>query len=120
MFGTASKVISVPLTFLRDYSCPMADNDNWDRNRAAIIPVTTVLAFISLNSMLVPFDDTGKNYLKLALFCMIPGSIIGLIIRLKTKTSMGPEFLITIYAMLSFLMSIVWINFTSNCIMDLL
>jgi hypothetical protein len=98
----------------------MADQDNWDRDRAAIIPVTIVLAFFTLNSFLIPFDDTGIKFLKLGLFCMIPGSLIGLIIRLKTKTSQGPEFLITLYAILSFVMSIVWINFTSNCIMDLL
>lgn len=98
----------------------MADQENWDRDRAAIIPITTVLAFLLLNSLIIPLDDAGIEYLKIGLYCMIPGSIIGLIIRLKTKRSSGPDFLITFYAMLSFVMSIVWVKFTSNCIMDLL
>jgi hypothetical protein len=97
----------------------MAEQEAWDRNRAAIVPVTIVLAFFWLNG-LIDDDDQGMQLLKIGLFCMIPGAFIGIIIRLKTKASNAPEALLTIYAILSFVMSIVWINFTSNCIMDLL
>jgi sodium/potassium/calcium exchanger 6 len=97
----------------------MAEQEAWDRNRAAIVPATMVLAFFYLNGF-IDSDDQGIQYLKIGLFSMIPGGFIGLIILMKTKRSNGPEFLMTIYAILSFLMSVVWINFTSNCIMDLL
>ena len=51
---------------------------------------------------------------------MIPGLIFGIIILLKTKKSIAPLRLMTIYSMLSFVMSIMWIQFTANVIIDLL
>lgn len=51
---------------------------------------------------------------------LIPGIVIAILIRFKTKASRGPEALICTYALLSFIMSIAWIQFTSDCIMDLL
>lgn len=56
----------------------------------------------------------------IALFCMIPGLLLGILIRMKTTVSKPPGFLVTIYAMLAFVMSIMWIQYTSNVIMDLL
>ena len=50
-------VISVPLGFLRDFSTPMGEEDAWNRNRAAIIPITLVISFFYLNGDL---DDVGK------------------------------------------------------------
>jgi len=43
-----------------------------------------------------------------------------LLIKFYTKKTKGPESLITVFAILSFVMSIVWINSASNCIMDML
>ena len=40
--------------------------------------------------------------------------------KFKTKTSKGPNAVLSIFAGLSFVMSVVWINFASNSIMDLL
>mgnify|MGYP006105280505 CR=1 FL=1 len=51
---------------------------------------------------------------------MIPGKFLSLLIKFYTKKTKGPESLITVFAILSFVMSIVWINFASNCIMDML
>lgn len=56
----------------------------------------------------------------IALLCMIPGLLLGILIRMKTTVSKPPGFLVTIYAMLAFVMSIMWIQYTSNVIMDLL
>ena len=39
------RIVEIPLNFLRDYSTPMADKYEWDRNRAAIIPLTLPWAF---------------------------------------------------------------------------
>ena len=51
---------------------------------------------------------------------IVPGLIIGLIIRFRTKVSEAPPALLTIYSCLCFVMAIMWIHFTSNEIMDLL
>ena len=51
---------------------------------------------------------------------MVPGLFLSILIKFKTKNSQGPQGLIDIFSLVSFVMSIVWINFTSNCIMDLL
>ena len=52
--GTFSKIVSVPLTFFRDYTIPMAEQDTWDRNRAAIVPIFIVLASFWLNGLIDP------------------------------------------------------------------
>ena len=104
-------VISVPLTFIRNYTIPICRDEFWDRNRAAVMPLTIVWAFLFLNGE----DNTSWGWLS-----VFAGLIIAILIRFKTKSSKGPPLLITISAVLSFGMSIAWIRFTSNTIMDLL
>ena len=41
-------------------------------------------------------------------------------IRMKTKKTKGPIELLKVFQILSFIMSIAWISFTSKCIIDLL
>ncbi len=45
-------IISVPLTFIRDYSIPMGEMEAWNRVRAAILPITIVISFYYLNGNL--------------------------------------------------------------------
>lgn len=52
--------------------------------------------------------------------CILPGLIIGVLIRFKTKVTSAPPNLLTLYSMMCFIMSIMWIQYTSNEIMDLL
>lgn len=47
--NTIMLFISIPLTFVRDYSIPIGEYEVWDRTRAAFIPVTQVAAFFYLN-----------------------------------------------------------------------
>jgi solute carrier family 24 (sodium/potassium/calcium exchanger), member 6 len=124
ILNSLMKLISVPMTLLRDYTTPMGEEDAWDRNRAATIPVTIVFAFLWLNGNMQE-DESDKSefqnmYFLIGLMCMLPGALIGVIIKLKTKVSTPPPALMTLYAFLCFLMSIMWIQFTSNVIMDLL
>jgi sodium/potassium/calcium exchanger 6 len=123
LFGSLMKIISVPLTLIRDYTVPIGEEDQWDRQRAAIIPMTLVIAFLFLSGKINYFiDDEDKinSSLVVGLICMIPGAIIGVIIKLRTKVTEAPSILITLYSILCFIMSIMWIQFTCNCIMDLL
>jgi len=60
-WNTLMKLIEVPLTFIRDYTCPMAEHAAWDRNRAAVVPTTVVLAFFYLDGNLN--GDDSSTYL---------------------------------------------------------
>jgi sodium/potassium/calcium exchanger 6 len=119
VFNTIMTVISAPLNFLRDYTIPIAENDQWDRQRAATIPVFIVFAFFYLEGFITS-DEKGETYLIWSLICIIPGALIGTIIKLKTKVSVPPKTFMNISAFLCFLMSIAWIGFTCNVILDLL
>jgi len=98
----------------------MAEHASWNRTRASIVPMTMVFALFYLWGFLDNFSYNDNIYLEIGIWSIIPGAFIGLIIRFKTKYNQAPDFLITIYAVCSFVMSIVWIKFSSDCIMDLL
>lgn len=132
ILGNLMKIISVPLTLIRDYTVPIGEEDQWDRMRASVIPMTLVISFLFLNGNIHSISteeknkDTGQMETSInksfvwGLIFMIPGAIVGVIIKLKTKVTEAPSMLITIFAILCFIMSIMWIQFTCNCIMDLL
>jgi len=116
------KLISVPLTLLRDYSVPIGDEDTWDRQRASVVPMTLVFAFLWLNGYMNSPDESefANKFFLIGLICAVPGAIVGLIIKMKTKVTEAPSKLLTVYAIICFVMAIMWIQFTSNTIMDLL
>ena len=126
IFGNLMKIVSVPLTLVRDYTVPIGEEDQWDRQRAAIIPMTLVIAFLFLNGSIheITYVEDDRRKVNKAfvagLICMLPGAIIGVIIKLRTKITEAPPTLITVYSILCFIMSIMWIQFTCNCIMALL
>lgn len=41
-------IIDWPLTMLRNYTIPMAEEDRWDKIRGSIVPITMVIAFFYL------------------------------------------------------------------------
>jgi len=51
---------------------------------------------------------------------IIPGSFIALIIRFRTKVSEAPGWLMMFYAICAFIMSIAWINITSEFVVGML
>lgn len=118
------KLISVPLNILRDYTIPCGEEDGWDRNREAVVSMTIVFAFLWLNGSMQPEDGEDsefKNmYFLIGLIALFPGAVLGLAIKMCTTVSRPPTSLMIISSLLSFVMSIMWISFTSNFIMDLL
>ena len=48
VMNTLLKIFTLPLVFLRDYSCPMAEREAWNRNRATILPLTMPVSFFLL------------------------------------------------------------------------
>ena len=47
----AASFITIPLEFLRNYTIPMADFADWDRNRASILPLCIPTGFCLLHEM---------------------------------------------------------------------
>jgi hypothetical protein len=100
---------------------PIGEEEAWDRQRAAIVPVTIVFAFFYLNgNMSTEGSEFENKYFLISLIWMIPGGFVGLMIKLKTKLTEAPEWLMTVFSILCFIMSIMWIQFTCNIIIDLL
>jgi len=54
--GIFFNLFAIPLGFLRNYTIPMAEEDAWDRKRAAITPITAPLAFMYLFGMLSDWE----------------------------------------------------------------
>ena len=87
-------VISTPLNFLRDYSIPIGEAEQWDRSRAATVPCFIVFAFFWLNGNMKKDDSASSEWQNkqfvIGLLCILPGAIVGTIIKLKTKVSEPP------------------------------
>lgn len=118
------KLIEVPLTILRDYTTPMAEHPSWDKKRASIIPTFLTLGFFWLGGALNEDEDYESwwdNPLwKVSILMSIPGALVGVAIHFKFKKSRAPEWFMTLCACVCFVMSIVWIKFSCDAIMDLL
>lgn len=84
------KIISVPLTGIRTYTIPIPEEAAWDRNRAAIIPITITFALFYLYGLMDSDSDETTEakenpFFVIGLIAIIPGAIIGTYIKLKTK-----------------------------------
>ena len=112
MLAKIANCIAVPLNIIRDYTVPMGEIDAWDRNRAAIVLITMPAAFF----VLMGFEDN----LVYGLWWMIPGTILAIIVRLRTKQSEPPACLFTFYSIMAFVMSIAWINMISEFVVAML
>lgn len=126
LIATLFKIISVPLAFLRDITCPMVETESWNKFRALILPLTIPFSFAFLTGK---FDLNTKDYREVqktkfytdtCLILLIPGAFVSSYILLKTNRNKPPAYLMNIFVFLSFVMSISWISFTSDCIIDLL
>jgi len=118
------KIIEVPMTFLRDYTTPMAEHSAWNRTRVAIIPIFLTLAFFWLGGALQEDEEyetwIDSPFWLISLIMIGPGILACIYILFKTKVSKAPEWLMTVCAVVCFVMSIIWIKFSCDCIMDLL
>ena len=99
----------------------MAEYDDWDRFRASVLPLTIPTAFMFTQQWLTSDDGSMKR------LCLIIGSVLaapGLICSIYlcfcTKKIVAPPRIMFAMALLGFAMSISWIAFTSNFVVDLL
>lgn len=80
--------------------------------------MTIPITFLWLYGLMQGDDDNSVLYA--GLIAIIPGSLIGLLIRMKTKKGQAPNWLMTVSSFICFVMSVLWIKFTSDVIMDVL
>ena len=65
-------------------------------------------------------DKWDLSLLWIGLYLMIPGALFGIWIRFRTKLYNPPTWLQTLYAILAFIMSVAWINLTSDWAVSML
>ena len=51
-FSTIYRILEIPLVIIRDFSIPMCEESEWNRNRAAILPLTIPFVFCFLAGLL--------------------------------------------------------------------
>lgn len=135
-FNKCWLIVELPLNILRDYTCPMSEFADWNRNRAMIIPLTFMWGFLYLQGFFNPEldedDFTTKEameeaeekevnfWLKIVGYTMIPMLAFSIYIRFYTKVTQPPVTIMFIFAIISFVNSISWIGFTCDIVVDIL
>jgi sodium/potassium/calcium exchanger 6 len=121
-------IVELPLNILRDYTCPMAEYADWNRNRATIIPMTFIWGFLYLQGFFNPDDEDvekgeakpGSFWIKVGAYTMIPMVAFAIYIKFMTKVTQPPVNIMFLFAIISFVNSISWIGFTCDIVVDLL
>ena len=104
-----------PWDFLRRLTIPPPCREMWFRKFGVIWPIPAVIFFFLSNSLL-PFDAAPPFYFYVALGV---GFIASCFFYCMTKPTTPPKWII-VFALGAFLMSILWINWISNVLVDLL
>jgi hypothetical protein len=109
-------VIDLPFDFIRRMTIPPGSSDAWDRRFACVTPVLSVVCFFLATGMI---DFTGPPPFYFWILLGI-GLILSIIIWFTTKQQHAPRRFILIYALFAFIMSIVWIYWAANVLVDVL
>lgn len=84
-------LVTIPLTFVRDYTCPMAESESWNKTRAALLPLTVPTGMAMLTGNLNLFTDdpeeieSVKSTCRTLLILLVPGMIASVLILCRTK-----------------------------------
>ena len=120
IFGKCFQFVEYPLNFVRDYSIPMADYEEWSRVRAGAVCLFTPISLAFLLELLQEEGSTVVVVLLICLGALVPGIAGMLYICFCTKKTQPPPTLMFIFAIVGFVMSIIWIQWTSDIVIDLL
>ena len=98
----------------------MAEFDDWDRFRASMLPIT--IPFFTVFFLKLLNDDEASRNVAL-IVCgalMLPGFASFIYMSFCTKKTQAPPKIMFAFALLAFAMSILWISFTCDFVIDLL
>lgn len=85
----------------------------------SILPLTVPISFCYLQSWFAEGQDVKAVFTTLGIF-LLPGLMMTLFVQCRTTKTRPPVIIMTFAAVIGFLMSIVWIGFTSDVVIDLL
>jgi len=109
-------LVDAPFTVLRRLTIPPVNEETWDRRFAVISPVFSVTMFFLVSEMI---DFSGPP--PIAYYCLIGASLVlSIVIYYTTKQQHAPKRFIIVYALGGFFMSIIWILFVANVLIDIL
>lgn len=109
-------LIDIPFDFLRRLTIPPGSLEQWDRRFAIVFPPLG-LTYFFITAEYIDFTEVPPNIYWILLGVSFLASII---IFYTTKQQHGPESFIILYAIFAFVMSILWISWTANVLIDLL
>lgn len=98
----------------------MAEYDDWSRLRAAMLCLFTPISLAFLLELLHDGGETAVVALLVCLGALVPGLAGVIYICFCTKKTQPPPTLMFIFAVVGFVMSIIWIAWTSDIVIDLL
>lgn len=98
----------------------MAEYDDWDRFRASVLPLSLPISFMFLWKLLTDGASTRHTMLIIAAILMAPGAVVSIYLCFCTKKTVPPPRIMFVFAIFGFVMSIVWISFTCDFVVDLL
>lgn len=104
-----------PWDFVRRLTIPPPCREMWFRKFGVIWPIPAVIFFFLSNSLL-PFDAAPPFYFYI---CLGVGFVASCFFYCMTKPTTPPNWII-VFALGAFIMSILWINWISNVLVDLL
>lgn len=108
--------IDAPLDFIRRLTIPPADSEMWNRRIAAVVPFFSVF-WVFITTGMINFYDAPPIAFYVAEGVAL---IVSIIICFVTPLNHGPRRGMIVFAVFAFLLSILWIWFFANIIIDLL
>ena len=108
--------IDAPFDFCRRLTIPPGNDEQWDRRFAIVFPPLSVTFFYLVVGII---DFSGIPPISYWVLLGI-GFLCSMITYWTTKQQHAPKRFITLYAFLCFLMSLVWIWWVANILIDLL
>jgi sodium/potassium/calcium exchanger 6 len=118
-FDIFFNIIDFPVNLLRDYTIPAGSMDNWNRTKMTIVPITISFALCLLMGWIDDLEEDKDTCLICGAVSLV-GIFVGAMIMFRTKKTQPPEWLLTLSSIFCFMLSIAWIAFTSDLIVDLL
>lgn len=108
--------IDAPLDFMRRLTIPPSDNEMWNRRIAAAVPFCSIFFVFAVTGM-INFKDAPPIAFYVAEGVAL---ILSILICFLTPLNSGPRRGMIIFSVFAFLLSIVWIWFIANILIDLL
>ena len=108
--------IDAPIDFIRRLTIPPPDHEQWNRRNAAVVPITSTVFVFTILGIL-----DYKSAPPIAFYvCLGIALILSVLICTRTPLNNGPRRFMIVFSIFSFIMSIAWIWFIANILIDLL